>query len=322
MIVMSTAGARILPACARAVVLVALVVACSERTAGDDPAADGSDTGAGPSPTGTSGIIDTSDTSSADVSADSTSSAATSTGPGGEESCMSFTAAGCPHECARVMAWQFVDDDCRASSIDLCVSPGEAPAAEPTTLWAETPDGPRFVEVSQNCGENDAPGAPFAACTGGAGEPAGCACFCSQGVCPGDADHDILEACEWDMPCPLLAVNAMDGTADPRASTCVFEHLRDRVPGVYETSSFGGFGAGWARLYVDETGVQRISGASGDVPTCPSRSTWNPASRCQLAPSDYFAACLDLIGTKDDCAFHSDAWAVDCAPQPASCAGG
>jgi hypothetical protein len=300
---------------ASALVFLAVIVACSERTAG----------GSGPdggTSTNTSGDTQATDARGDDTSAaDTSSSADTGTGTAGEGSCWSFTAASCPDECAEVIAWRIADDPCQASPVDLCVPPSDDPGAELTTFWIDGRDGPLFVEVGGTCGIDWMPAAGFTECTGDAADPVGCDCFCTQGSCSGDADRVALEACGYAEPCPTVWVDFLDGSVDARAEVCVLEHLRDRVPGLYEWVGSTGFGAGYLRFYVDETGVQTIS-SGGDVTSCPTTSSWNEASRCELASADDFAACLDLVGTKQDCALTPEAWTTGCEVQPATCPGG
>lgn len=260
---------------------------------------------------------------SADHDADETASAAdassSESGSMPADPCFGAAADACPEGCSVVQGWLLTDDGCSEQSVDVCVGLGEEPMDTPTTFWVEGPDAAVFVEAG-SCGVDARPSGNWTEC-GDDADPIGCSCFCSGGLCPGDADRLALEACGLAEPCPVVWIEGLSGTVDVRAEACVLEALIDHAPGLYTIGASFGFSGGFRRFHVDDTGVQIISHSEGDVQECPETSGWGEVSRCELAPSEYFTACLDQLGTEQDCALTFDAWTTDCVVQPPTCPG-
>jgi hypothetical protein len=297
---------------------VVLATACGDRVVAD---ADESSTGM---PAGSTTDEDGSDDDASDVgdtSGPSTSIGESSTTAPVEMTCDDGDPVACPPGCTPATSWRIEDDACTATPTEVCVAIGNDAPAGPTTFWSDSPDGPRFVEAGSDCGIDPAPGDGWTECSGSADEPAECACFCAGGVCSGDADHDLLESCGFDEPCPELVYNELKGVADETATTCMLEALRDRVAGVYRFRTFSGFGSGYSRVYVDGDVAYRMFGASGEGTECPTAGEWQPTEACELASSDYFADCFELVGTPDDCAATYHLWTTDCVPQAPTCPG-
>lgn len=291
---------------------VLLAVGCEDRvTAGDD----GSSSGMPASSTG-----DDEDDDGASGPADaSTSMDASSTTTPDESACDDADPDACPPGCTRAVAWRIEDDACTASENEVCVPAGADASTERSTFWSEGPDGLRFVETGGDCGIDLAPGEGWTECAGSVDEPAECACFCAQGSCPGDDEYELLESCGFDEPCEELQFDTFELDADDAVTTCWLEAWRDRVPGVYQFRSFGGFAGGVARFYLEGTRVHRLAGGSTDVIECPADGTWPSSDACELASTEYFDDCVGLVGTDDDCIAMFDAWATDCVPQDAAC---
>ncbi|HWB74273.1 MAG TPA: hypothetical protein VG755_04945 [Nannocystaceae bacterium] len=150
-------------------------------------------------------------------------------------------------------------------------------------------------------------------------EPADCACFCQNWYCRGDEDRRVLEACELAAPCDLLLVVPRLGAADHEAERCVLEHVRDRVPGLYEVFLSTGVDGTSTRLYVVGEQAWRIRQVPEEIESCPKVSDWTRAELCTLAPTEYFATCLEVSEPGEDCVLHLDAWLHDCVEQPPSC---
>lgn len=293
----------------RWIAVVVPCLACAAQDSGLDGADDGSSTGT---------TAQSSDGEGDSSGPTSETSGSTTTGSIDVDPCAASEPPNCAPGCVVTEAWSVVDGGCAANPIGIC-APEAATDPEPKVVWIEGPDGPLFLEVGTACGAGaDAP-LGWSECRGIDGDPPECDCFCTQSWCPAEADRFALEACDLGEPCPTVAVSFLDPEVNERAEICVFEALRDRVPGVYAWSGSAGFGGSYQRFYVDESGVQTVSGGAGDVISCPTAPAWGAASRCDLAASDYFASCLELVGTEQDCAFTPEDWIVGCEAQPASC---
>lgn len=296
-----------------------LACGCGPSVAGSDGSQSGSHGSA--SGDGTHGEHDTSATNgSIATSIDPTiDTSAGDTGPVVDDTCVQGDPDACPDGCYRGEAWQVIDDACSVSTVAICLPGGPKPGVPLTTYWAIAASGPVFVEYGSDCSVAAQP-ITWRECMGAADEPADCACFCQNGYCRGDEDRRVLEACEQPVACGTLPIIARQGAADHIAEQCVLEHLRDRVPGLYEIVATSMFGGSYIRLHVVGEQVWRIREFTDDVGGgCPTVSDWTRAELCTLAPADYFAACLEPVEPGEDCVLMLDAWLLDCVEQPPSC---
>ncbi len=237
-----------------------------------------------------------------------------------DDACVLADPDACPVGCYRGEILRVEDDACTTTNVPACLPAGEMRGVPVTTFWTQTGAGPAFAEYGSACGAAAQPEG-WRECSGAADEPPECACFCQDGYCRGDDDRRVLESCELPATCETLLVLAGLGAADPEVERCLLEHLRDRVPGVYEI--FGGDRAGTMRtrfhVVGDELWRMREAAADAAGDECPSVSRWGTAEYCALAPADYFAACLEAVAPGEDCVLMLDAWALDCVEQAPSC---
>jgi hypothetical protein len=255
--------------------------------------------------------------SGSDPSVDTTSPA-DDTGSDIDE-CLLADPSACPEDCAAGYALQVIDDECTTSSVEACIPGGPKPGVPPTTYWAIAPSGPVFLEYGGACGAGAQPSG-WSECSGAAGDPQECACFCQQGYCRGDEDRRALDECGLATPCDVLFADSEFGAFDHDVERCVLEGLRDGVPGVYEIAfSSGGFSVDMTRYYVFGSEVARLSIHVDDIIECPLVSDWSAADRCTLQPSEFFASCMMPASTDDGCIDLADEWVLDCAIEPPAC---
>jgi hypothetical protein len=234
------------------------------------------------------------------------------------DECLLADPSACPENCAAGHALQVLDDACTTTSVEACIPGGPKPGVPPTTYWAIAPSGPLFLEYGGSCGAGAQP-TDWTECSGAAGEPKECACFCQQGYCRGDEDRRALDECGLETPCEVLFADEEFGTIDHEAEQCVLQGLRDRVPGIYEVSFTGGFSIDTTRYYVFGDEIARISVHLDDIIECPLVSDWSVADRCSLQPSEFFQTCMMPANPDEECIDLVAEWVLDCATEPPVC---
>ncbi len=291
-------------------VFVVVVLACGPTVGSGD----GSESAGG------TGVNDDGTGANEDGGSGSAADGSASTGDAADDPCVLADPASCPDGCGRSDALEVIDAACGTNSVQLCIAGGPKPGVPTTTWWTIAPSGPVFVEYGLGqCSAASQPGDGWRECSGAADEPADCACFCQQGYCRGDEHRRVLEGCGLPTPCPSLYVDPQFGASDHEAEACVLESLRDRVDGVYEIAVVSSFGTDAVRYYVFGDAVLRIALASDDVLSCPTVSDWGPASRCTLAPDEFFASCLGPPMPEQACVAAPAQWVLDCIDATPAC---
>lgn len=250
---------------------------------------------------------------------DSQSGGAASTGASAD-ACNDFPIDACPSDCQVREALQVLDDACGVSPVPTCVSVGAVYEGRPTTYFLPDAAGPLFIEVGGECGDDVLPGQGWTECGGLAAHPEDCACFCSEGYCPGSEDVQLLDACGLPSPCAPLLVSREVGATDHDNERCILEHLRDRVDGVYDVVSSGGeLPLETQRLYVYGGRVARVQAIQTDVMDCPlQQSSWGPAEGCEPAAPEFFTDCLEGA-LAPDCVLQLENWVSQCSSPAAPC---
>lgn len=294
------------------------ILACllSANACGLDTAAKpaGSDESGGVGSTSGHTVTGTSTSEDSTAQEDDGSSTGTSYDP-----CGAYRPPECPEGCTEATLYTLEDlDTCWAMESYVCVA-GEHidEPASGRTFWRD--DG--FVMVGTYCGDDVAPDATWNECL--ADDPAappGCACFCREGLCPGEEDYAAFLACEFDAPCPVSEVGAIGiDSGDPE---CVLTALRDRTHGVQETR-FAGFLYEHDLVYLDGSETALVVAERDDENhSCPARaSLWTDARRCTLAAPAVFEACLEETNEEaiGQCLVPSTTWFTSCSPAEPSC---
>ncbi len=252
--------------------------------------------------TGSSGVVGSEDddgvvlesssteTSGADTRTDESEGSST-----GEpvDPCAGGTPPMCPAGC--VEARVYAVGDATTCEIDpspttRCVSGSTAPTPPAPRTFHR---GDEFVMLDAACGNAIELDGWDECDLVGDGDPAGCACFCREGVCPGDEDRLAVEACEVDEVCPLLEFET-GAPIDADAAACILTALRDRTAGFHESAWTTGKTLERTLAFSDGTDTLRVvQHRADDFLVCPDdASGWEPAERCILAAPEVFDACL------------------------------
>jgi hypothetical protein len=270
-----------------------MALACGPGASGDGETTD----------TGSSGAVDSADDGVEPESSSSETSASTMQTSGDEsegsstgvapDPCAAGTPPTCPAGCVEATVYT-VDDvascDIVAPNATRCVSGTTAPSPRvPLTFHR----GDEFVMLDVVCGDAIELDGWDECDLVGADDPAGCACFCREGVCPGDEDRLAVEACEVEALCPPLEIET-GAPIDPDAAACILTALRDRTPGFHESAWTTGKTLERTLAFGDGSDTLRIvQHRADDFLVCPDdASGWEPAERCTLAAPEVFDACL------------------------------
>jgi hypothetical protein len=269
----------------------------------------------------TSGHASTSSSSSSTSSSgDATTSTeeSSSTGPTLEEICATADPKACPPECTVIEVYNRSElGECSFISQYACAASDHAAAAGVARTFYSHGS---FVIDGDICGMERIPDGWAECFVDRVNDPPECACFCRDGVCPGDADRLALEACGVDQIC-AYAGNDEWPQYDRDDALCVLAALRDRTPGMVEANYSTGFTSEHTRAYLDGTNeVTIVQELVEDFGGCPAGSWWNDAQRCTLTAPAVFDACMAgddwAIG---DCLKASTNWFESCRPAEPSC---
>lgn len=207
--------------------------------------------------------------------------------------CATGTPPMCPDGCVEATVYELIDvESCETATnpSSRCVSGtiGTRPRA-PRTFHRD--EG--FVMLDVVCGDAIELDGWDECDLVGEGDPAGCACFCREGVCPGDEDRLAIDACEVKEVCPVLELET-GAPIDADAAACILTALRDRTPGFHESAWTTGKMLERTLAFGDGTDTLRIvQHRADDFIVCPDdASGWEPAERCTLAAPAVFDACL------------------------------
>jgi hypothetical protein len=235
--------------------------------------------------------------------------------------CAAGTPPECPEGCVEATVYALGDDDadCTASNPSRCVSGSFAPSPRTTRTFYR---GDEFVVIGSACG-NEIELEGWDECDlVGADDPPGCACFCREGVCPGDEDWLVLQECRTPELCPPFEFEIF-GPIDPDAAACILTALRDRAAGEHSIT--------WRSSYVEQHTVTFLDGSesvqivqhlTNDVLDCPGdESGWEPAEHCTLAAPETFDSCLTETDPKllTNCLIPEMTWFIACEPTAPTC---
>jgi hypothetical protein len=204
---------------------------------------------------------------------------------------------------------------------ELCVaSTGETPPA-PTAYWKLVDGEPLFLLAGHECVTPVSERPDWPECEPGDG-PLACSCLCNHGICSGDDDSAVFDACAGPSPCPDASVGN-DGPFDP-ALQCLIEALRERTPGLYEVRSGVDNGIEGRLLVRPDGAVQLLVQTYGTFPCFDALLwQWRPARNCALQPSAFFEACLADHGIQGcnggDLINVLPAWFTACFYEPMEC---
>lgn len=114
---------------------------------------------------------------------------------------------------------------------------------------------------------------------------------------------DLLAACEVVEPCQPATTQLIENRSrniEAERARCVLQGLRDRTPGRYQydtdhTYSNGSVGAHHLLVVLADGSVMYGRDEYG-----PGVASEQPAQRCQLADSSYFASCLAALGDRGE----------------------
>jgi hypothetical protein len=302
-----------------------VLLACGPSAAASS--GDGGSTSGAPGGSESIGAIDSSSSSegteatAADPSAESTSTT------GAPVDCASWFPP-CPAECTAVAAYASDDWECVSTdNVDLCIDAGRQLDAEYASAWWKEIDGQPWILLSGHACRQAVEREPigWTECSGTGEEPSACACLCRQGMCTGDIDTQTLMDCQDEVVCPPASA-WIDYGITPEMQ-CVFEGLRDRVPGTYRVTFDGPNDDTEMLLLVAADGSVQVTRWTSWINACPTvlNGHWRPFRTCRLASTDLFAQCAAHEMSRpwpDGCqadSFTLSPWIEDCVDERLTC---
>ncbi len=171
-----------------------------------------------------------------------------------------------------------------------CLPRGDAFEGGRRAFYRRDGDRLDWVLAEQWCSYLDAEVPGFTECGRGDNDPAECACFCQGDVCPWEAEHQAMLACEIPSPCGVYMPNG-DQPGLSAVETCMLTALRDRELGnLHVDLNLGDFGRdSWVHiLYSGDAWRNGYDWSFGDCRP----PAWEPLERCTLKDPSFFEACL------------------------------
>lgn len=227
----------------------------------------------------------------------------------------------CNGQCGIAYVYELEDGEhCFAARTDrVCVEVGTT-ATEAFAVWRVVDGRTQFAALNHrsDCSSEIAPA--WERCDGSVDDPGACACFCEEGVCPGQADSIALHACGLDEACaPTMIDQYLGYRASAAAATCVLEALRDRERSRLEVSLYNLLETEMFEVHLaggDEAWF--VTRYRDDLIQCPFDDEWSDASRCTLRDASYFEECLPTAGEAGQC-LDPRTWFTDCESAEPTC---
>jgi hypothetical protein len=132
-------------------------------------------------------------------------------------------------------------------------------------------------------------------CQPGMNEWPACDCSCAGAGCRATRLRDELIACDEARPCADVGDAFPADGAWNDEQICLFEHLRDHVPGYYRVAVNLGDPDFDVHIHVlgDGSVIQTVGSCDhGVFPGCDTARVWSYPSQCQLTNAAFFDACL------------------------------